>query len=73
MIFCACCSFIPQDKKYIYKKSSKKNVRDIVVLERDLVGKLEPKCDHDLSIPGRLKQKSIFSIKSSWESIFNSS
>ena len=58
MIFFACCSFIPQDEKYIYMKSSKKNVRGIDVLERDLVGKLGPKCDHDLSIPGRLKQKS---------------
>ena len=58
MIFSSCCSFIPQDKKCIYMKSSKKNCRDIVVLKRDLVGKLEPKCDHDFSIPGRLKQKS---------------
>ena len=58
MIFYACCSFIPQDKKYIYMKSSKKKFRGIIVLERNLVGKLEPKCDHDFSIPGRLKQKS---------------
>ena len=56
MIF-ACCSYIPHDKKYIYMKSLKKNVRGIVVLERDLVGKLKPKCDHDFSIPGRLKQE----------------
>ena len=39
-------------------KSSTEIFRDIVVLERDLVGKLEPKCDHDFSIPDRLKQKS---------------
>ena len=57
MIFFAS-SFIPQDKKYIYVKSSKKKFRGIVVIERDLVGNLEPKCDHDFSIPGRLKQKS---------------
>ena len=55
MISFAFCSFIPQDKKYIYIKSSKKILRGIVVLEHDVVGKLEPKCDHDLSIPGRLK------------------
>ena len=59
MIFLACCSFILQDKKYIYMKSSKKKFRGIVVLERDLVGKLEPKCDHDFSIPGQLKEKSV--------------
>ena len=58
LIFFACCSFIPQDKKYIYMKSSKKNFCGIVALERDIVGKLEPKCDHDFSIQGRLKQKS---------------
>ena len=58
MIFLACCSFIPQEQKYIYMKSSEKIFRSIVVLERDPVGKLEPKCDHDFSIPGRLKQKS---------------
>ena len=39
-------------------KSSKKNFRGIVILERDLIEKLEAKCDHDFSIPGRLKQKS---------------
>ena len=39
-------------------KSSEKKFRGIVVLESDFVGKLEPKCDHDFSIPGRLKQKS---------------
>ena len=50
--------------KYIYMKSSKKNLRGIVVLERDLVGKLEPKSDHDFSIPGRLKQKSAKQFKS---------
>ena len=38
-------------------KSSKKNFRGIVVLERNLAGKFEPKYDHDFSIPGRLKQK----------------
>ena len=43
MIFFSCCLFIPQDKKYIYMKSSKRNFRGIDVLERDLVGKLEPK------------------------------
>ena len=59
MIFFACFSFIPQDKKYIYMKSSKTNFRGIVVLERNLVGKLEPKCDHDFRIPGQLKQKSL--------------
>ena len=59
MIFFACYFFIPQDEKYSYIKSSKKNFRGIVVLERDIVGKLEPKCDHDLGIPGRLKQKSV--------------
>ena len=58
MIFFACCSFISQDKNYIYMISSKKTFRGIVVLERDLVGKLEPNFDHDFSIPGRLKQKS---------------
>ena len=62
MIFFAYCSFILRDKKYIHTKSSKQNVRGIVVLERDLVGKLEPKCDHELSIPGRLKQKSATQI-----------
>ena len=39
-------------------KSSKKIFRGIVVLERDLVGMLKPKYDHDFSIPRRLKQKS---------------
>ena len=39
-------------------KSSKKKFRGIVVLERDLVGKLKPKCDHDFSTPDWLKQKS---------------
>ena len=34
-------------------KSLKKNFRGIFVLERDLVGKSEPKCDHNFSIPGR--------------------
>ena len=58
MILVACCLFIPQDIKYIYMKSSKKKFRGLVILERDLVGKLGPKCDHDFSIPGRLKQKS---------------
>ena len=58
MIFSACCSFIPYDKKYIFMKSSKKIFRGIVVLERDLVGMLKPKYDHDFSIPRRLKQKS---------------
>ena len=48
MIFFACCSFIPQNKKYIYMKSSKKKFRGIVVLERDLVGKLESKCVHEI-------------------------
>ena len=38
-------------------ESSKKKFRGIVVLERDLVGKLEPKCDHDFSISGRFKEK----------------
>ena len=53
------CSFIPQDKKiYLHEKLEKK-FRGIVVLERDLVGKLEPKCNHDFSIPCRLKQKSV--------------
>ena len=56
--FFAWCSFIPQDKKYIYIKSSKKIFRGIGVLERDLDGNLEPKCGHDFSIPGQLKQKS---------------
>ena len=37
-------------------KNWKQNFRGIVLLERDLVGKLEPKCDHDFSIPCRLKQ-----------------
>ena len=46
-------------------KSSKTNFRGIVVLERDLVGRLEPKCDHDFTIPGRLKQKS-GTISSVW-------
>ena len=55
MTFFACCSFITQDKKYIYMKSSKKIVHGILVLERNLVEKLEPKCDHDFSIPGRMK------------------
>ena len=36
--------------KYIYMKSLKKFFRDIVVLERNLVGKLMPKCDHDFGI-----------------------
>ena len=39
-------------------KSLKKNFHGIVVLERELVEKLEPKCDHDFSIPDRLNQKS---------------
>ena len=39
-------------------KSLKKKIRGIVVLERDILGKLEPKCDHDFSIPSELKQKS---------------
>ena len=58
MIFFTCCSFIPQGTKYIYLKSLKKTFRGIVVLERDLVGNFEPKCDHDFSTPGRLEQKS---------------
>ena len=58
MILFAYCSFIPQDEKYIYMKSSKKHFRGIVILECDLVRKLEPKCDHDFSISGRRKQKS---------------
>ena len=37
MTFFACCPFIPQDKKYIDMKSSKKNFCGIVALERDLV------------------------------------
>ena len=45
-------------------KSLKKIFRGIVVLESDLVGKLEPKCDHDFSIPGRLKQKSATQFQS---------
>ena len=52
----ACCLFIPQDQKYIYMKSSKKQFCGIVVLERDLVEKLEPKCDHDFS-PGSTETK----------------
>ena len=44
--------------------SSKKNFCGIVVLEPDLVGKLEPKCDHNFSIPSRLKQKSATQFQS---------
>ena len=31
----------------------------MVVLERDFVVKLEPKCDHDFKIPDRLKLKRV--------------
>ena len=45
-------------------KSWKKFFSGIVVVECELVDKLEPKCDHDFSIPGRLKQKSATQFQS---------
>ena len=57
MIFLHVVRLFLKIKKYSHKMLEKK-FRGIVLLERDVVGKVKPKCDHDFSIPGRLKQKS---------------
>ena len=44
-------------------KSLKKKFRGIVVLERDLVGKLEPKCDHEMNDHFEMKRNGTYLYK----------